>query len=116
MIVTKPKVVMRLFWESKDTSYDKSDRERYSKIRRVTNKMSKEVFKKIVLKNKSYDFYRGVCFSQEIKECLNETEYEILLAVIENIKTGYYDGGKNGEEVYWKRKWKLHNRQESKKR
>lgn len=115
MIVTKPKVVMRLFWESKDTSYDKSDRERYSKIRRVTNKMPKEVFKKIILKNKSYDFYRGFCFSQEIKECLNETEYEILLAVIDNIKTGYY-GGKNGKEVYWKRKRKIHNRQESKKR
>ena len=56
MIVTKPKVVMRLFWESKDTSYNKYDRERYSKIRRVTNKMPKEVSKKIVLKNKSYDF------------------------------------------------------------
>ena len=27
MIVTKPKVVMRLFWESKDTSYNKYDRE-----------------------------------------------------------------------------------------
>ena len=97
MIVTKPKVVMRLFWESKDTSYGKSDRKRYSKIRRVTNKMPNDLFKKIVLKNKSYDFYRGFCFSQEIKKCLNETEYEILLAVIDNIKSGFYDGGKNGK-------------------
>lgn len=115
MIVTKPKVVMRLFWESKDTSYDKYDRERYSKIRRITNKMPKEVFKKIVLKNNSYDFYRGFCFSQEIKEYLNETEYEILLAVIDNIKSGFYDGGKNDKEVYWKRKWEIYNRQESEK-
>lgn len=107
MIVTKPKVVMRLFWESKDTSYDKCDRERYSKIRRVTNKMSKEVFKKIILKNKSYDFYRGFCFSQEIKEYLNETEYEILLAVIDNIKTGYYDGGKNGRRSLLEKKMEI---------
>ena len=116
MIITKPKVVMRLFWESKDTSYDKCDRERYSKIRKVTNKMSKEMFKKIILKNKSYDFYRGFCFSQKIKECLNENEYEILLAVIDNIKSGFYNGGKDDKEVYRKRKWKIHNRQESKKR
>ena len=102
MTITKPKVVMRLFWESKDMSYDRKDRQRYSKIRRITNKLPKDVFKKVILKNKSYDFYRGVCFSQEIKEYLNETEYEILLAVVENIKVGYYNGG-NDEKVYRKK-------------
>ena len=47
--VSKPKVTMRLFWESKDLRYDKEDKKRYSKIRRVVNKMDNEVFQKHIL-------------------------------------------------------------------
>lgn len=96
--VSKPKVTMRLFWESKDLRYDKKDRKRYSKIRRVVNKMDNEVFKKVVLKNKDYEFYKGVCFTNHTKEVLNDIEYSILLAVIDNIKIGYYDGGNYDKE------------------
>lgn len=96
--VTKPKVIMRLYWESKDLRYDKEDRKRYAKIRRLANKIPVNDFKKIILNNKGYDFYRGFCYSREIKETLNEVEYDILQAVIENVKTGYYDGGNNDKE------------------
>lgn len=91
MKVTKPKVMMRLYWESKELEYDREDRKRYAKIRRIANKIPVGTFNKIILKDKGYDFYRGFCFSNQIKECLNDTEYEILQAVISNIREGYYD-------------------------
>ena len=96
--VSKPKLTMRLFWESKDLRYDKQDRKKYSKIRRVVNKMDNEVFKKVILRNKDYEFYKGVCFINRPKEVLNYVEYNILLAVIYNIRTGYYDGGNYDKE------------------
>ena len=49
-------------------------------------------------KNKDYEFYRGVCFTNHTKEVLNDIEYSILLAVIDNIKIGYYDGGNYDKE------------------
>lgn len=103
--VTKPMLAMRLYWESKDLRYDKEDRGRYSKIRRVVNKIPVGTFKKIILKDKGYDFYRGFCYSQGIKETLAEVEYSILQAVIDNIRTGYYNGGNNDneEEIYSKK-------------
>ena len=96
--ITKPKIIMRLYWESKDLRYDEEDRKRYAKIRRLANKIPTEAFTKIIIKDRGYDFYRGFCYSREVKETLNETEYDILQAVIENIKTGYYDGGNNDKE------------------
>lgn len=107
--VTKPKVVMRLFWESQDLRYDKEDRKRYTKIKRVVNKIPVGTFKKIILNDRGYDFYRGFCYSQEIKEVLTDIEYDILQAVIDNIKIGYYCGGNyedKEEEIHSKkRKW-----------
>lgn len=91
MRITKPKLVMRLMWESRDTTYDKEDRKRYSKIRRVVGKVPTKAFEKCFLKNQDYEFYRGFCYAREIKEVLTETEYEICLAVIDNIKVNYYD-------------------------
>lgn len=92
-MVSKPKLTMRLFWESKDLDYDREDRYRYTKIRRIVNKVPTKVFKKLFITNKDYGFYRGFCIAKEVKEILTESEYEIALAVIENIKCGYYNKG-----------------------
>lgn len=91
MRITKPKITMRLYWESKDLTYDKEDRVRYSKIRRIINKVPTKAFGKCFIKNRNYDYYRGFCYAREIKEVLNENDFDILIAVIDNIKEGYYD-------------------------
>lgn len=113
MKASKPKVIMRLLWESNDLRYDKEDRKRFEKIRKIAKDIPIDMFKDVILKNKSYYFYRGVCFAKDIKKCLNENEYEILMAIIDNIRVGYYDGGhyeEDEEEIYSKSWWKLHRR------
>ena len=89
-MITKPKVTMRLYWESKDNTYDLDDRKRYAKIRRIVNKIPVKAFEKCFLKHNSYDYYRGFCYAREVKEVLNETDFEIVLAVIENIRSDFY--------------------------
>lgn len=91
-MVTKPKVTMRLFWESKDLDYDKEDRKRFAKIKRIVTKVPSKTFIKLFIKNQDYEFYKGFCTGKEIKEKLTENEFEILLSVIENIKNNYYGG------------------------
>ena len=90
-MVSKPKLTMRLFWESKDLNYDKEDRKRYTKIKRIIDKIPTKTFGKLFIRNKDYGFYRGFCIASEVKEMLTENEYEITLAVIENIRSGYYE-------------------------
>lgn len=93
-MVSKPKLTMRLFWESKDLDYDKEDRKRFTKIRRIVNKVPTKVFNKLFVRNKNYEFYRGFCIAKEVKEILTENEYEVTLGVMDNIRSGYYEKGK----------------------
>ena len=90
-MVSKPKLTMRLFWESKDLDYDKEDRKRYTKIRRIINKVPTKTFIKLFIRNKDYGFYKGFCIASEVKEILTENEYEVAQGVIENIRSGYYE-------------------------
>lgn len=92
-MVSKPKLTMRLFWESKDLDYDREDRKRYTKIRRIINKIPTKTFTKLFIKNNDYGFYRGFCIAKEVKEILTENEYSVALGVIDNIKCGYYNKG-----------------------
>lgn len=90
-MVSKPKLTMRLFWESKDLNYDREDRKRYTKIKRIIEKVPTKVFQKLFIRNNDYGFYRGFCIAKEVKEILTENEFEVALGVIDNIRSGYYD-------------------------
>lgn len=98
-MISKPKVTMRLHWESKDTNYDRQDRKRFTKIKRIVNKVPVDDYKNLFIKNKNYWFYKGFCYGKNIKETLNENEFDVLLAVIDNIKNKYYDRRYEDEEV-----------------
>lgn len=92
--VSKPKVAMRLLWESRDKNYDEEDRKRYKKLFYLVNRMPYGIYKKVIKNN--YDFYKGYCYANNKKVYIKETEFEILLTVIENIKENYYK--KEGEK------------------
>lgn len=85
----KQKLTIRLYWESKDKDYDKEDRERYTRVRRIVNKIPNKVYKKIIKEN--YDFYKGWCYTTGCKEVMNENEFDVMMGVIQSIKEGYYD-------------------------
>lgn len=82
MRLTKLKLLKTLEMESEDENYDKEDRCRFRRIK----KLIKPVPLKVI---KSYEYYRGFCYATKIKY-LNDIEYQILLAVMENIKENYY--------------------------
>lgn len=87
----KLKVVMRLFEESNDKSFDKEDRNRFKRVAKIIDRIPVKTFGKLFIKNNDYEFYRGFCLGQEIKNILDENEYEIVRAVIDNINCGYYE-------------------------
>ena len=88
----REKVIKRLLLESVDLIYDKDDRKRFIKIRRVLVDIPNMTFNKLFIKNKNYDFYKGFCYARSIRRVLSDIEYDICLGVIDNIKTGYYGG------------------------
>lgn len=89
-MITKPMVMMRLYWESKDLNYDKEDRKRFANIRRVIGRVPIRTFNKIFIINGTYEYYIGFCIGRELKVRLDENEFDIVRAIIENIRSGYY--------------------------
>lgn len=86
--MSRPKTVMRLLWESRDTSYDEETREVYYKLYNYTNNLSNKLFKEFMKKN--YEFYLGYYYGIGSKTPIKENEFEILKAVVQDIKEGYY--------------------------
>lgn len=87
--VTKPMIVMRLLWESKDNNYDKDTRKTFAKIFTIVSKLPNKALLKIL--NMNYEFYLGFCNARDIKDVLTDTEFEILIATVDRIGSNYYD-------------------------
>lgn len=88
--VNKRKVIKYLYAESKDKTNSIFDRFRYKRIIKKLYKLTTTEFKNCFDDIADYKYYETLCYVNHYK-VMSEIEYKIVLATIENIKSGYYE-------------------------